>query len=113
MTAKEKLDQIEALLEGAEIADGSIVEKVEGLLNIRRNVNAADVVILLGNKGQSGSARFKGMSNRIPFTVDVHYGEDDDPPLTIRQVTVRAGFKRSEWRKMDRSALHEGADSDG
>jgi hypothetical protein len=70
-------------------------------------VNAADVLILMEDKGQAGFVVFKGIKTPIPWDFDVCYGEEDDPPLTIRQVTVKAGWPAKKWRSMDRSALHE------
>ncbi len=77
-------------------------------------VRDADVVILLTERGTQGVAIVKnggGVAN-VPFDVSVSYGEKDDPPHTIRQIKVKAGWNRSDWRKMDRSALHEDVEAD-
>lgn len=106
----EELGQIRALLMGEEGLGGDdlgLVQKIERLLNLKSNFEAADVVALLGNKGHSGTVRFKGIQGPIPFEVEVSYGEKDDPPLTIRRVVLKAGWKAPDWRKMDRSELHE------
>lgn len=75
-------------------------------------VKDSDVMILLFDKGAAGSAFFKGIEGRIPSNVEVMFGEKDDPPQTIRQVKVSAGWPRAEWRKLDRSGLHPAADEE-
>lgn len=79
---------------------------------LAQNVRDADVVILLYENGRAGSAFFKHVRGRIPYEVTVNYGEKDDPPQTIRRVTVKAGWTRADWRKMDRAGLHEPAPTD-
>lgn len=78
--------------------------------NLAKNVQEADVVILLYKHGTAGVALFKHVKGKVPFDVTVNYGEPDDPEQTIRQVSVKAGWPRDKWRKMDRSGLHEEAD---
>lgn len=72
---------------------------------ILARVKEADVVILIGDKGQRGVCAIDGRS--VPMKWDLDFGEDDDPPLTIRRVKLTAGHTQAEWRKMDRSALQE------
>lgn len=86
-------------------ADSALAGKVRG----------SDVIILLKKlkDGGLGSAAFiKGVGS-APVKATFYFGEDDDPPLTIRQVQVTAGFKSADWKKMDRSALHEGESDAG
>lgn len=68
-------------------------------------VEDADVVILLSEKGQAGMTFFKGIGT-VPSNVEIDYGEKDDPPLTIRRVSVRAGWTAKDWKAMDRTGLH-------
>jgi hypothetical protein len=106
----EDLGQIRALVMGEEglgDEDLGLIQKIERLVNLNRRICKADAVMLLTEKGHAGAVRFKGIKGSIPFEVEVSYGEKDDPPLTIRQVKITAGWKRPDWRKMDRSELHD------
>ena len=91
-------------LERAERAEA----EVERLRDKLKQLHDADVMIVLYKKGTAGGTFFKGIEGRIPSNVEVSYGESDDPPQTIRRVVIKAGWTQAQWRKMDRSALHEG-----
>jgi len=69
-------------------------------------VEDADVMILLTERGLAGVTWFKGIG-KVPSDVQIDFGEKDDPPLTIRRVVIRAGWTLAQWRKIDRSGLHE------
>lgn len=69
-------------------------------------IKAADAVILVEDGGYSGFAWAKG-PGEIPMSCKVSFGEDDDPPRTIRRVEVKAGWTLADWRKLDRSGLHK------
>ncbi len=75
---------------------------------LAERVREADVVILLRDGGVEASSFVRGVGP-VPLTWDVSYGEKDDPPQTIRHFTVKGGWTRAEWRKLDRSAVGEGS----
>ncbi len=60
-----------------------------------------DVVIVLRNSGRSGVGFIRG--HKVPLDIIVDYGGDkEDPALSIRRVTVKAGWLASAWKKADR-----------
>lgn len=84
---------------------------------LAEKVRNADVVILVNmdddGMGFSGMAHHKVLGS-MPWTLDAAFArEDGDPPGNlVRQVTVKAGWSRADWRKLDRSALHTNGDDD-
>jgi hypothetical protein len=81
-------------------------EQVGRDARIMERVLAADAVILVEDGGLAGFAWAKG-PGELPLSCKVSFGEDDDPPRTIRRIEVTAGWTLKDWRKMDRSALHD------
>lgn len=73
-----------------------------GKMTVAEVAALGDVVIVLREGGSSGLAYVRGV--RAPYVVDVHYGEKDDPPLTIRQATIKVGWPLKDWRKADAEA---------
>lgn len=75
-------------------------------------MSLGDVVILLRKSGQSGVAYIRG--HKAPYDVSIDYGGGkDDPPLSIRRVTIKVGWTAKAWRDADpetREAIGRGAE---
>lgn len=95
--ARRELSELAPLLEATQVSprDARILERVK----------AADAVILVEDGGMSGFAWGNG-PGELPLSCKVSFGEDDDPPRTIRRIEATAGWMLKDWRKLDRSALH-------
>jgi hypothetical protein len=88
---------------------GAEVKRPE--ITVAELTTLGDVVIVLGNDGRSGMAYIRG--NEAPMDITVDYGERDDPPLSIRRVTVKVGWSAAVWRKSeqaDRDVVGAGQD---
>jgi hypothetical protein len=87
----------------------SVEEKDAKLAARVREADAVILVQLHEDGGVGAVASFKSLhvdDGGVPLKVDIAFGEKDDPPLTIRQITVKAGWNRTDWKKIDRSGLH-------
>jgi hypothetical protein len=64
-----------------------------------------DVVIVLRDSGHAGVAYIRG--HKAPTNWSVDFGGKDDPPLTIRHATVKAGWLAKAWRDSNQEARRE------
>ncbi len=89
---------------------------------LAKKVRDADVVILVKKQvdekgdviGAGAIAWSHEFGGPLPYTIEAAFtGEEDgDPNGLFRQVTVRAGWNRADWRKLDRSALNMADESE-
>lgn len=86
---------------------------------LAEKVRDADVVLLVKKVGEGRNVSGVGVlafshefGRALPYTVEAAFtGEEEgDPDGFIRQVTVKAGWNRTDWRKLDRAGLTQPKD---
>lgn len=92
-------------------------EKAEKDAKLAAKVRDADVVILVKKEtnddgavvGAGALAWSNEFGRSLPYEIEASFtGEEpDDPDGFFRQVMVKAGWNRKDWRKLDRSGLRD------